>query len=210
MISVTTLLVAILGGLSGGVLGTWLQIKHERAEAMRERQINAADDLSTGLVQAIIGLEQAYSVCLDHSFLYPPDPNQIILRDPNTGEMPAESKSALQRARDLISEAAARRARISLLFGPISAPDRATSLAVIYLQDTLRALEDRPTPDFKKYSDDLAKAREQHRKFNEYALSEVQGRPWYTSWRMARWTRRQARRFARWTRRQASRLRRVR
>jgi hypothetical protein len=30
MISVETLLVALIGGLSGGVLGTWLQIRHER------------------------------------------------------------------------------------------------------------------------------------------------------------------------------------
>jgi hypothetical protein len=86
VISVETLLVAILGGLGGGLLGTWLQIRHERQEAFRDRMITAADDLSTGLLQAIIGLDDAYSACLEHAYLYPPDPNQLTFHNPSTGE----------------------------------------------------------------------------------------------------------------------------
>jgi hypothetical protein len=113
--------------------------------------------------------------------------------------MPPASKDALQRSRDLINEAQARRARVALLFGPVSAPDRSTTLAVMELKDALRALEDRPVPDLEKYSAQLAEARERHSQFNEYALREIQGRPWYARWRVVRWIRRLWRRLGeRW------------
>jgi hypothetical protein len=195
VISVETLLVALLGGLSGGVLGTWLQIRHEREEAFRERLITAADDLSTGLLQAIIGLETAHTTCVDHAFLYPPDPNRITFRDSNTGEMPAQSAEALRQSRELIREVEARRARISLLFGPVSAPDRTATIAVITLEEAQRALEDRPLPDLDRYSEQMRNAREDHRNFNTHALTEVRGRPWFVRWRIIMWARRRLRRL---------------
>jgi hypothetical protein len=99
-ISVETILVAILGGLGGGLLGTWLQIRHERAEAFRERLITAADDLSTGLLQADIALRDAYSICLDKGFMN--TQNQLVIHDPATGQMPTEIEDALKRAEALL------------------------------------------------------------------------------------------------------------
>jgi hypothetical protein len=193
VISVETLLVALLGGLSGGVLGTWLQIRHEREEAFRERLITAADDLSTGLLQAIIGLDTAHTTCIDRAFLYPPDPERLTFRDPNTGEMPAESAEALRRSRELIREVEARRARISLLFGPVSAPDATTTVAVFSLEEAQHALEHRPLPDLGRYSELMRNAREGHRDFNRRALTEVRGRPWFARWRIVMWARRRLR-----------------
>jgi hypothetical protein len=54
-VSLETILVAVIAGLGGGLAGTWLQIRHEREEAFRERLINAADDLSTGLIRRSSG-----------------------------------------------------------------------------------------------------------------------------------------------------------
>ena len=193
MISVETLLVALVGGLSGGVLGTWLRIRHEREEAFRERLITAADDLSTGLLQAIIGLDSAHTTCVGRAFLYPPDPNRLTFRDSNTGEMPAESVEALRRSWELIREVEARRARISLLFGPTSAPDATASMAVITLKEAQHALEDRPLPDLDRYSEQMQHARDDHRNFNSQALTEVRGRPWFARWRVVRWGRRRLR-----------------
>jgi hypothetical protein len=47
-VSLETILVAAIAGLGGGLAGTWLQIRHEREEAFRDRLITAADDLATG------------------------------------------------------------------------------------------------------------------------------------------------------------------
>jgi hypothetical protein len=193
VISVETLLVALIGGLSGGVLGTWLQIRHEREEAFRERLITAADDLSTGLLQAIIGLDTAHTTCVGSAFLYQPDPNRLTFRDSNTGEMPAECAEALRRSSELIREVEARRARISLLFGPVSLPDTTATIAVITLKEAQDALEDRPLPDLDRYSEQMQNARKDHRDFNSQALTEICGRPWFTRWRIVRWARRRPR-----------------
>jgi len=45
-VSLETILVAVIAGLGGGLAGTWLQIRHEREEAFRDRLITAADDLA--------------------------------------------------------------------------------------------------------------------------------------------------------------------
>jgi hypothetical protein len=178
VISVSTLLVALVGGISGGVLGTWLQIHHEREEAFRERLITAADDFSTGLLQAIIGLDATRTTCVDHAFLYPPNTNQLMFRNPKNGEMPAESAEALRESRKLIREVEARRARISLLFGPVSMTDLSTTMAVLALEEAQHALEEPPVPDFKKFNTEMSEAREEHKRFNKQALAEIRGRPW--------------------------------
>jgi hypothetical protein len=193
MISVQTILVAIIGGVGGGVLATVLRIRHERQEAFRDRQITAADDLATGLGQAIIGLEQAHSTCLEHAFLTGDD--KLIFRDPATGAIPLESDEALKHAKGLIATADSRRARISLLFGSVSAPDRAATLALYGLEESSRALNERPIPDLKKYSREQGQARKYLTQFNECALADAKGRPWYTHSAPVLWARRRLRRW---------------
>jgi hypothetical protein len=170
-VSAETILVAIVSGLGGGLIGTWLQIRHEREETFRERQITAADDLATGLIQAIIGLENAYSTCLRHGYF--DAQNRLTLRDPKTGEVARETDEALSQSRGLISAARARTARVGLLFGPVSAPDRCATLALIHLEETWRALDGWPVPDLDKYREEIAGARKYLSEFNQAALREM-------------------------------------
>jgi hypothetical protein len=138
-VSLETILVAVIAGLGGGLAGTWLQIRHEREEAFRERQINAADDLSTGLAQAVIGLDT----------------------------------EALAAARRLIGEARAQTARVAVLFGHVSSPDRCATLTLIHLDGTLLALDAWPLPKLDQASEELAGARKYLADFNTYALREA-------------------------------------
>jgi hypothetical protein len=48
-IATTTVLVALLGSAVGGVLGSWLQIRHQRHEAFRQRLLEAADDAANAV-----------------------------------------------------------------------------------------------------------------------------------------------------------------
>jgi hypothetical protein len=139
-VSLQTILVAVIAGLGGGLAGTWLQIRHEREEAFRDRLITAADDLATGLQQAIIGLDDAYSVALKYGFLNAQS-DEIVFRHPQTRELPPETEEAFSRARSLIGEARGRTARVSLLYGPVSGPDVSATLALIHLDGTLMALD---------------------------------------------------------------------
>ena len=135
-------------------------------------------DLATGLQQAIIGLDEARSACLKYGFL--DTQSRLTIRNP-AGAIPSEIEDALARSRDLIGHVRARSARISLLFGPVSAPDRATTLAIIGLEDTQFALEERPGPDYERCIVELASARKYLSEFNEWALRDAKGRPWYAA-----------------------------
>ena len=194
-VSLETILVAVIAGLGGGLAGTWLQIRHERDEAFRERQITAADDLSTGLIQAIIGLDDAYSIALKHGYV--DAQNRVTFSRPGTGEVPTEIQEAFAHARALIGAARARTARVSLLFGPVSAPDRSATLTLMHLEETLRALEGWPVPELDKYRQEIAGARKYLSDFNKWALQETKGRPWWRRWPWALWLRGQTRRLRR-------------
>jgi hypothetical protein len=191
-VSVETILVAAIAGLGGGFAGTWLQIRHEREEAFRERLINAADDLSTGLIQAVIGLNDAFSTSLKHAYM--DARNRLTFHHPQSGEVPKEIEEALARARGLIGEARARTARVSLLFGPVSEPDRGATLTLIHLENTLGALDAWPVPELEKFREELAGARKYLANFNESALREAKGRPWWRRRQWALWLRRLTRR----------------
>ena len=192
-VSLQTILVAVIAGLGGGLAGTWLQIRHGREEAFRERLINAADDLATGLQQAIIGMGNTYSTVLEHSVL---DPQGQMTTVTAAGGMPAEIKEALKRSRELIGEARARMARVALLYGPVSAPDRSATLAVIHPENALDALDPwPPVPDLPKYREEMSGARSYLDDFNRAALSDAKGRPWWRRWRSALWVRRKVRRL---------------
>ncbi len=195
MISADTLVVAILSGLGGGLVGTWLQIRHERDEAFRDRQITAADDLSTGLLQATIGLERAYSTCLKHGFFTAEQ--KLTLRNPSTGTIASEISEAFKQAKGMIEEADARRARVSLLFGPVSAPDRWATLAMHGLDLCYSALDRWPDPDLEAYSHERSETKKSLAGFNKNALADAKGRPWYKRSRIVLAVRRRWRRLRR-------------
>jgi hypothetical protein len=194
-VSLETILVAVIAGLGGGLAGTWLQIRHERDEAFRNRLITAADDLATGLQQAIIGLDEAYSTALKYGYV--DAQNRVTWASPETGQVAPETEEAFAQARKLIGEARARTARVSLLFGPVSAPDRSATLALMHLDGTLMALDAWPVTKLDEFSKQLGGARTYLADFNRWALQEVRGRPWWRRWGWALWLRRRARRLRR-------------
>jgi hypothetical protein len=128
VVSVQTILVAGIGGLAGGLLGTWLQIRHERREAFRSRLIEAADDLATGMQQAMIALDDAHKTAFENGFKDAQD--RVTFREPSTGKLPDPTAHAFKRSRELNAEAQARQARVALLFGPVSPADRSATLTI--------------------------------------------------------------------------------
>jgi hypothetical protein len=187
VVSVQTIIVAAISGLAGSLLGTWLTIRHERTEAYRTRLIEAADDLATGLLQASIGLRAAYKTIMDNGFVDAQD--RVTIRQPGTGDIPEAISDALQRSTDLNAEAQARQARVALLFGPVSPADRAATMTMMALNDSLRALEAVPVPDLSGCSERHRDARRHLTVFTESAQQEIKARPWYERRRAAVWVR---------------------
>jgi hypothetical protein len=98
MIDLETLAVAVISGLGGGLLGTWLQTRHERREAFRARLASAADDFVTDLQEAFIGLRDAEQTVSRHEETYG------RIRSPHTGKLLPAVDNALKRANDRIDD----------------------------------------------------------------------------------------------------------
>lgn len=162
---------------------------------MRDRQLTAADDFATGYQQALIALEQAWTACLEHGFL--DEEENFLIRDPQTGNVPAAITAALKHAGEKIAEVHARQARIALLFGPYAPSPRSGQLGLIVLDDALGCLGRWQRPDLDQYSARMREAREYLRSFNQQALDDIRGRPWHRRWRSALWVRRRIRRLRR-------------
>ncbi len=128
-----TSLVALVSAVGGGLVGTWLQIRHERHAAFRERQISAADDFSTAFVQAHQAVNDAQLTCLEHG-------SRDKKLQAATGEVPDEIASALERAERAIADARARATRIDLLFGRGKAAPQFARQAILELQFALGSL----------------------------------------------------------------------
>src|SRR6188472_908087 len=114
-VSLETILVAVIAGLGGGLAGTWLQIRHEREEGLPRPSNHGSRRPRTGLQQAIIGLDEAFSVGLKHRYL-DAQKDQLVFRHPQTRELAPESEEVFSRARRLIGEArGANRSRLAPL-----------------------------------------------------------------------------------------------
>jgi hypothetical protein len=61
VISTATVVVAIVGSAIGGVVGSWLQIRHHRHEAFRERMLEAANDAASSVATALSATRVALS-----------------------------------------------------------------------------------------------------------------------------------------------------
>jgi dsDNA-binding SOS-regulon protein len=104
-----TVTIAVVGSALAGVVVGVFRTRHERNESFKDRMLTAADDLATGLTQALLVVRQALEEIEDW----------VV-------EQREFAQTDLKEARRLIDEAAARVARIELLFGVES---RATTAA---------------------------------------------------------------------------------
>jgi hypothetical protein len=193
MIDLDTLVVAVLSAFLGGLAATWLRLRHERDEAMRDRQLTAADDFATSFQQAINAVELAWKACLEHGFL--DEEENIVIRDPRTRKVPAPITAALNSAGEKIAETHARQARVALLFGPYAPSPRSGDLGLMMLDDALRSLSGWPRPSLDQHRERMSEARDDLRSFNDRALADIRGRPWHRRWRSALWIRRRIRKL---------------
>jgi hypothetical protein len=187
VISVETILVALLGGSLGGVFAAWLQTRHESRQAFRERMITAADDLSTALLQASLSVDEARQICLSRGFRNAQ--NRLTIRD-ETGKVPDEIRDALKRADALIAEAQTRIGRVSLFFGTLSLAPHCATMAITELKLALDGLRLLPASEMAEVSEGRTQATKQIRAFNDQALQAIRGRPWWSRlrfWARRRW-----------------------
>jgi hypothetical protein len=96
-----TVLVAVVGSALAGVAVGLLRMRHDRSESFRDRMLTAADDLATGLMQAVLVAGHVVGELEDYLI----------------DEKQPEGRGDLRELRRLIDEATARLARVELLFG---------------------------------------------------------------------------------------------
>lgn len=95
--------VGLVSGAAGALLTTLLRIRHERSEQLRDRMIEAADDCSTGLQQALMAL------------------GNITAEDADDIRLSGKLPKMISEGRRRKDEVLARMGRIQLLFGTESA-----------------------------------------------------------------------------------------
>lgn len=123
MIEVETVVVALVSGAVGALLTTLLRIRHEREERYRERQLTAADDFSTGVIQAMRLIRDAHG-----------------------------DRSKIPAAREGVAAAHDRQARIDLLFGNETAPGQAAADVLGVLHATSVAVAAGTQSDDEQYA----------------------------------------------------------
>ncbi len=134
---------ALIGGSVGAIGARWLQGRHQRAEAWRDRLVPAADDFGTGVLQAILAVRDARRVVGD------------VLSEQEIGERPPgkspldfdDVKAALTELERRIDVAHARLARVQILFGVDEPPTTEGESAILALRRGTTALSEWPIPD---------------------------------------------------------------
>jgi hypothetical protein len=129
------------------------QLQHERSEQWVERMVRAADDFSTGIEQAILGVRDIINAVADK------------------GDVDKASAEAKRR----VDEAIARVARIKLLFKADSKPARIASDLFPEL-DVARAAATRTDPELAWTK--LSTIYGQHAAFNEAAFDIISSPRW--------------------------------
>jgi hypothetical protein len=130
MVTWQTITVALvssfIGGAGGALLTVLLRIRHERDEQLRDRMLAAADELTTGLVQARMVTGDA------------------VVRS----EVPADDgptfDEVLKKAEELVDHAKARQGRVDLLFDDRSPSGLAAAAALDDLYGAVNHLVERP------------------------------------------------------------------
>src|SRR3954465_12262063 len=132
-----TVLVALAGIVVGAVGAwwvAWMRINFEREESLRSRMLDAADEFSASATRAQNALHHVLNVVPEDD-----------LRDENgnidyTGDQARKLQEAIDAARPLIDEARAHYARVTLLFGTVTAAGRAALSLIANLSHTLEVV----------------------------------------------------------------------
>jgi hypothetical protein len=128
-----TVLVAICASAVGGFAGAVLRSRYERAEAVRQRMLLAADDLITELGQALMRTDEL---------------NIRAERAMSEPHVSLESVSAVvKEARRCVDEAQARFSRVELLFGTNSAASDGARRAIRALRVIVAEYDNWPPGD---------------------------------------------------------------
>jgi hypothetical protein len=160
---------ALLGGAAGGIIVRFMQSRHERAEAWRDRLVPAADDFATGVLQAILAVRDTIGVVhdkvSDQDLEVDPDKRVVSILD-----LPEVQESHAELARR-IDEVHARLARVQLLFGVQSPAGKAAGECILALRRAGRHLSDWPQPEWEEATRVLDEVRVLHEAFAEAALA---------------------------------------
>lgn len=190
-VAVIVALVGLVSGL-GGVLAT---ISHERTAEVRKRMLDAADDFSRSLFEAMTSLRDAAAEIREQSNLLLDSQRLLDPTDSKRWVKPVQA--AFDEARGKIDEAHLRLARVQLLFGRRSSAGYACHHVVVSLRNAQSALTlwphsiaDKATDA--RYDKAFERADDLHEGFVTAARRAVLER-WYDRWlpaRVSRWLRR--------------------
>jgi hypothetical protein len=166
---------AAIGGTIGALITAFARMSHERAERIRERKLAAADDFTTGVIQAVLALRDARQAALSRGTM---DETAKLKVVGSQGKRAPEFEDAIEKARSIVDEAHARQARIVLLFGWTTPAGKAARSVVLWMRRAVNALEVVPYLDLKRYNEAVANVQGEQVKFSATARGEIQRSFW--------------------------------
>ena len=161
----------ILVGLGSAVIGslftTLATISHERAAELRTRMLNAADEFST---EANTAIQQMYVASLE------------IRKAPPDQGYSQEIQAHVDKLSESVDDAAAKQARINLLFGYDSPAGEAANSAVTWLRSAKLSLSD--PEQMGSFDNGHRNAFVYYMQFNQVALEAIERSfpSWHRYW----------------------------
>lgn len=162
------LVVGLGGGVLGSLLTTLVTISHERGAELRAHMLSAADEFSTGAIEALqTARNAAGEIKKDEAPL-----------DDETDWFRQDIKTQLDAANQAVDDVIGKRARVHLLFGDQSPAGIAATGVTSQLRNMLSALEHRPDSirdheAMSMYSRNFDGTLEQHERFNRAARAAL-------------------------------------
>ena len=153
-----TIVSGLVGALLGGVLVAFLHIWHERGEKIRERKIEAADELVAATVLALLAIRDAGQAA-------------------RAGDA-AGAIVALQAARERRDEIHARFARVLLLFGADAPATVEAAWIAQHVEGAVSGLE--REPESKRHREAASEARAANNRFSRHARADINS---WMAWR---------------------------
>jgi hypothetical protein len=167
---VISVISAFIGGGAGAIVTVMLQSRHQRQEAWRSRLVPAADDFSTGVLQALLVHRDAVNVVRIAVELQSRAEERGEVADVHTSKV----RAVLRTLTDRVDVAHSRLPRIQLLFGTESPTAKAGLEAILALRRGNVLLSQRPTPDVTEARRAAADAQSAQSRFAEAARGQIE------------------------------------